>query len=111
MSTKKSPPKAPAKQHILFAAPCCAKILDLELTGTVFGANINGTQFNNITTIRLSAEDPMMFLGMTKKGVFQQFKPWKIFVTKGKPGQNIVVKDGVVKALKSPAKKAPPKKK
>jgi len=77
-------------------APCCSQALDLVLKGTVFSAEIKGTKFNNVTTISLTSRDPMTVIGLSKKGVFTKFKPWRVYIAKGKSGQILSVKDGEV---------------
>jgi hypothetical protein len=99
MATKKVSKLVHAKRVATgkdFTAPCCSRALDLVLKGTVFSAEINGTTFNNVTTISLTALDKMTVLGLSKKGLFRRFKPWRVYIAKGKPGQILSVKDGEV---------------
>jgi hypothetical protein len=113
MATKKTSKRGRSKKatssgkDFKIFGPCCSGGLDLVLTGTVFSAEINGAKFDNVRKISLTSRDPMMVLGLSKKGLFRNFKPWRVYIAKGKVGQILSVKDGkvILKAKKKTTKK------
>ena len=118
MATKKSSKSSRKKKAVPAAkftilAPCCSTAIDLALRGTDFSAEIDGSKFQHVRKISLTSTDPMTVFGLSRKGVFTDFDPWRVYIVKGRPGQTLMAKDrGIgVKSKVGGQKKAKPRKK
>lgn len=90
----------PIRQAIF--GPCCSDSIDLIFQGTVFSAEINGNKFQDVKKISLTSLEKMTVFGLSRKGLFTDSKPWRVYIVKARPGQTLLFKDGeiVVEAKK-----------